>query len=105
MGTGFSKRKKEAKMMQEQFGKMQQKMQSQEVVGTAGNGLVTLTLSGNHELKKISIKKECVDPEDIEGLEDLIKVAFNDATNKLNKSMEGMNLPGMNLPGLGSLGF
>jgi len=100
MGTGFSKKKKEAKLMQEQFGKMQQKMQAQEFTGTAGNGLVTLTISGEHEIKKISIKKECVDPEDIQGLEDLIKVAFNDATGKLNKSMEGTNFPGLGSFGL-----
>lgn len=100
MGTGFSKKKKEAKLMQAQFGQMQEKMKQQEVIGTAGNGLVTLTLSGEHELKKITIKPECVDPSDVEGLQDLIKIAFNDATDKLSKqSMEGMNIPG--LSGLG----
>ena len=57
MGSGFAKRKKEAKMMQEQFGKMQSQMQSMEVVGSAANGLVTITLSGEGDLKQIKIKK------------------------------------------------
>lgn len=75
MGTGFSKKKKQAKMLQEQFSKMQTQMKETEVIGTAGNGLVSITLTGENELKQIKIKPECVDKEDIEGLEDLIKAA------------------------------
>jgi hypothetical protein len=104
MGTGFSKKKKEARLMQEQLGKMQQQMSQAEVTGTAGNGLVTLVLNGDHELKSIKIKPDCVDAEDIEGLEDLIKAAFNDAVSKLKaQSMEGMG--GMGMPDLSKFGF
>lgn len=99
MGTGFSKKKKQARMMQEQLTQMQSKMQNTEVTGTAGNGLVTLVLSGEHDLKDIKIKPECVDAEDIEGLQDLIKAAYNDALNKL-KSQSMPSLPA----GLGNLG-
>ncbi|MBN9377198.1 MAG: nucleoid-associated protein, YbaB/EbfC family [Chlamydiales bacterium 38-26] len=104
MGTGFSKKKKQAKLLQEQFSKMQTELQEAEAIGTAGNGLVTLTLSGEHELKQIKIKPECVDPEDVEGLEDLIKAAYKDALNKLkSKTPQIPNIPGM--PGLGSFGL
>lgn len=104
MGTGFSKKKKQAKMFQEQFSKMQEKMQETEVIGTSGNGLVTITLTGEHELKQIKIKPDCVDPEDVEGLEDLIKAAYKDALTKLkNESPKMPNLPGM--PNLGSFGI
>jgi len=104
MGTGFSKKKKQAKLLQEQFSKMQTELQEAEATGTAGNGLVTLTLSGEHELKQIKIKPECVDPEDVEGLEDLIKAAYKDALNKLkSKTPQIPNIPGM--PGLGSFGL
>ncbi len=103
MGTGFSKRKKEAKALQSQFSQLQGQLEQAEAVGTAGNGLVTVTLNGNRELKQLKIKPECVDPEDIEGLEDLIKAAFKDATDKLNKKSGSMGLPGM--PDLSSLGF
>ena len=95
MGTGFAKKKKEAKMMQEQLAQMQSQMQNLEVEGSAGNGLVSLTLNGDHELKAIKIKPECVDPEDVDGLQDLIKVAYQDALNKLKKE-SNMKLP----PGL-----
>lgn len=93
MGSGFAKKKKEAKLMQEQFGKIQSEMQTKEVTGSAGSGLVVMTLSGEGELKKVKIKPECVDKEDIEGLEILIKAAHADAQKKLKEqspSLAGM---------------
>ncbi len=83
-------------------------MSKTEVTGSAGNGLVTITLSGDHELKKIKIDKQCVDPEDVEGLELLITSAYKDACEQLSKdSQAGLGgLGGLGgLPGLGTLGF
>lgn len=96
MGTGFSKKKKEAKLMQQQFEQLQAQMQKTEVVGTAGQGLVTITLSGDGDMKQVKIKPECVDPEDVEGLEVLIKAAYADAQDKLKNKSPGLpNFPGM----------
>ena len=97
MGSGFLKRKKEAKALQEQLNQMQSKMDLLEFDGIAGNGLVTITLSGNGSVKQVKIKSECIDKEDPEGLQDLIKAAFNDAKKKLDEqSMKGMpNFPGL----------
>jgi nucleoid-associated protein EbfC len=105
MGSGFAKKKKQARMLQGQLSKMQNQMKETEVSGTAGNGLVTITLSGENDMKQIKIKPECVDPEDLEGLQDLIKAAYNDANKKLKaQQMEGMpSMPGM--PDLSSLGL
>lgn len=83
MGTGFARKKKEAKAIQQQISQMQEQMTRLEVVGVAGSGLVTITLSGEGEMKAIKIKPECVDPEDIEGLELLIKAAHADAQEKI----------------------
>lgn len=102
MGTGFSKKKKQAKQLQEQLLQAQNKLQTTEVIGTAGNGLVTLTLTGDYEMKKLEIKRECVDPEDIEGLTLLIKSAYKDAIGKLSKQT-GDTLPGGLPPGLSGL--
>jgi DNA-binding YbaB/EbfC family protein len=92
MGTGFARKKKEQKHYQEQLMKMQQtiseKMEHLEAEGSAGNGLVTITLLGTGELKKIRLQKECVDPEDIEGLEALIKAAYNSAFKQLQEIAE-----------------
>lgn len=103
MGSGFAKKKKQAKLLQDQFSKIQEQMQHTEVSGTAGNGLVTIILSGEHEIKQIKIKPECVDPEDVEGLEDLIKAAYNDASRKLKSQSSMPQIPGM--PDLSSFGF
>ena len=100
MGTGFLKRKKEMKKLQEQFHKMKGDMQHLEVTGEGGHGLVQITLTGEHRMLSIKIKPEICDPKDVEGLQDLIHVAYNDAINKLEaktKNMEGIGSLG-NLP-------
>ena len=99
MGSGFSKQKKQMKQMQDQFAKMQEEMESTIVEGSAGNGLITVKLNGSKMLKEIVIKPECVDPEDVEGLQDLIQAAFVDAAKQLEEKEEGFSLPaGLNLP-------
>lgn len=99
MGTGFLKRKKEARAMQDKIGEMRSRMESMEVEGTSGNGLVKITLGGDNSMKKLAISKTCVDPEDVDGLQDLIKAAYENARKKLEaQSMQGMQgfsgLPG-----------
>lgn len=100
MGSGFAKKRKEAKRLQEQFAKMQEQLKDETATGTAGGGLVEVTLSGEHELRSIRIKPECVDPEDVEGLEDLIRVAHNDALKKLEEKS-----PMPDMPDLSSFSF
>lgn len=95
MGTGFSKRKKQAKKMQEQFAQMQEEMKKSTFEGSAGNGLVKISINGEGDLLNISIKPECVDPEDVEGLQDLIVAAFQDASQKMRSQNPG---------GLGDMG-
>jgi nucleoid-associated protein EbfC len=92
MGSGFLKKKKQAKMFQQQLSQMQEsisgKLDTMEVTGSAGNGLVHITLTGANEMKRIQIKPDCVDPEDVEGLETLIKAAYEDACSKLKEQTE-----------------
>ncbi|HAZ15715.1 MAG: nucleoid-associated protein, YbaB/EbfC family [Chlamydiae bacterium GWC2_50_10] len=99
MGSGFSKQKKQMKQFQEQMAQLQEEMDATEVEGMSGNGLITVKLNGNKMLKKIMIKPDCVDPEDIEGLEDLIQAAFENAFKKLEEKESNLSLPsGFNLP-------
>ena len=86
MGSGFSKLKKQRKQFENQLSKLQAELDVSEFEGTAGNGLVKVLLNGQKELKSITIQPECVDREDIEGLQDLIQAAFKDASDKLEKS-------------------
>lgn len=100
MGSGYSKMKKQAKMFQEQMAKMQEDMQNLEVTGSAGNNLVQLTLSGEKEIKKLTIHPDCVDPEDIEGLQDLIIVAFNEAAAKIEENSPSSGMGGLDMSSL-----
>ncbi len=84
-------------MFQQQLSRMQNEMLKAEATGTAGNGLVSITINGEHAIKEIKIKPDCVDPDDIEGLEDLIKAAHAEALNKLQDATQG------NMPNLGGL--
>jgi hypothetical protein len=92
MGSGFSKMKKQARMMEQQMQAMQKNLQETKLEGTSGNGLVTCVMDGEKNLLELKIKPDCVDKDDIEGLEDLILAAIKDAHSKaesLNKSLPG----------------
>ncbi len=91
MGSGFSKMKKQMRMMQDQMSQVKESLQSTLVQGTAGNGLVTVTLNGEKDLKKIAIKPECTS--DLEGLQDLILAAFEDAVHKLDSQNQSSKFP------------
>ncbi len=96
MGSGFSKMKKQAKALEEKFQAMQEELKHTEATGSAANGLVTVTLTGDHKMKKITISKECL--EDAEGLQDLIISAYH-------KALEQIEAKSPSMPGLGQMPF
>lgn len=97
---------KQAQMMQKKMQETQEKLAQTEVSGSAANGMVTVILNGKSEMKKISLDKSVVSSDDIEMLEDLIMVAYNDAHQKVEAMAEegmkeatgGVNLGGLKLP-------
>ena len=76
-GGNMGQLMKQAQAMQRQLKEAQQKLAEEEVIGTAGGGMVEVTMKGNKTLVGISIK-----PEDVEMLEDLVVAAFNEAAAK-----------------------
>lgn len=99
MGSSFSKMKKQAKALQEQFSKMQDDLKNIEEIGSSGSGLVQITLDGEKTMKNITIKPECVDPEDVEALQDLIQAAYQEACEKIDeKASASQGAMGLNLP-------
>ena len=77
------------------------------MTGQSGAGMVRITINGRGEMKRVTLSKEVVTPDDSEVLEDLIVAAFSDAKTKLDgmvaeetqKLMGGLKLPpGMKLP-------
>lgn len=73
---------KEAESLQKSLVQAQSELEKIEVKGSSGEGLVEVLMNGQGVVKDIKIKKEAVDPNDIETLEDLVLSAFRDATNK-----------------------
>ena len=73
---------KQAQKMQEQLQKAQEELEEAEITGTAGSGLVSVTLNGKKVVKAINIKPEAVDVDDLEMLEDLLIAALNDGYEK-----------------------
>ena len=108
MGTGFAKKKKQARQLQAQMSMLQEslssKLDTMEAEGNAGNGLVSITVSGSGEIKRVRINPDCVDKEDIEGLEALIKAAHHTAFQKVQEMTKDeptiQDLPGLSLLGM-----
>jgi nucleoid-associated protein EbfC len=97
---------KQAQAMQERMQKVQAEVQNIEVVGESGGGMVKVTLTGGHQVKRVQIEP-AVASEDREMLEDLLVAAFNDAAHKVEVRTQqmmsavtaGMQLPpGVKLP-------
>ena len=98
---------KQAAQMQTRMQEMQAKLESMEMDGEAGAGLVRVTLNGKGDLRKIHIDPKLLDPADTEMLEDLMVAAHRDAKTKIEAAMAsemqkitgGLQLPpGMKLP-------
>lgn len=98
---------KQAQDMQKQMEGVQQKLAEMEVEGKAGGGMVTVTLTGKGDARKVKIDPKLVDPNDVEMLEDLLVAAINDAKSQsermaseaMSKLTAGLPLPpGMKLP-------
>ena len=98
-GMNINNLMKEAKKMQADIEKTQADIASKEFESTAGGGAITAVVTGAKVLKKIEIKKEVVDPEDVEMLEDLILTCVNEALRKVD-SMTEQQMGKFNIPGL-----
>ncbi len=76
--------------MQEAQAGLLARMETLEVEGRAANSLVVVRLSGSGRVQSVSIQPECVRNDDIEGLEDLVKAAVNDASAKLEQATQSL---------------
>ncbi|SDD19573.1 hypothetical protein SAMN02799630_02386 [Paenibacillus sp. UNCCL117] len=94
---------KQVKKMQEQMLKAQEDLATKSIEGTAGGGVVSVTVNGQKKVTNVTIKPEAVDPDDVEMLQDLVLTAINDAMTKaeelagkeMSKLTGGMNIPGL----------
>jgi len=105
----FLKMMKQAKDLQSRMGTLQAEMEAMEVHGSAGGGLVSVTLTAKGDLKALKIDPSLIKAEEADILEDLIIAAHADARRKAEAAMAekmqeitgGLQLPpGMGLPGM-----
>ena len=98
-GMNINQLMNEAKKMQADIEKSQTELQAKEFDATAGGGAVSVKVTGSKEIKEITIKKDVVDPDDVEMLQDLILTCVNEALRKVDSaqaaSMGKYNIPGM----------
>lgn len=87
--------------IQSKMSEAQERLKTLEATGTSGGDMVRVEISGEMEVKSVTISPEAVDPEDIDMLQDLVLAAFHDAMAKIKEKMReemssvtgGLNLP------------
>ena len=100
MGQQF-KMLKQLQQMQAKMAKIQEELGEKTVTGTAGGGMVEVVANGHQKVLSVTVKREVVDPADIEMLQDLVLAAVNDAMEKareLAAKEMGAVTAGMGIP-------
>jgi DNA-binding YbaB/EbfC family protein len=97
-----------SQQLQSKMNELQESLESTTLSASSGGGMVTVTVDGKGQVKQVQIDPTCVDPRDVEMLEDLVLAAMNEAQSKARGAYEQEmrkatgGLP-MNLPGLPKL--
>ena len=90
-GANINNLMRQAQKMQEEMARAKKEIEESEFVSSVGGGMVEVKMMGDRTVKSVLIKKEVVDPDDIEMLEDLIVSAVNDALGQIaRKEKESM---------------
>ncbi len=105
MKGGIGQLMKQAQAMQENLRKAQSELAALEVEGQAGGGLVRVTMTCRHDVRRVQLAESLM-TEDREVVEDLVAAAMNDAARKAEELSQerlsgltaGLNIPGLNLP-------
>ncbi|MBM4215506.1 MAG: YbaB/EbfC family nucleoid-associated protein [Gammaproteobacteria bacterium] len=104
--ANFGNMMKQAEALQRNMQKAQEEIAQMEVVGEAGGGMVKVTMTGKHEVKRVQIEPVVIG-DDREMLEDLVAAAINDAVRRvetesqqrMSSLMSGLRLPpGFKMP-------
>jgi len=94
---------KQAQQMQAKVTALQSELNTREIETSTGGGMVKIKINGKQEIIDIVLNPECVDPSDVDALQDLLKAAINQAVNEsqemvnsaMSKVTGGMNIPGL----------
>ena len=94
---------KQAQKMQQDLLKMQEDLENQSYTAQSGGGMVKATVDGKHRVTDVVIDPECVDPDDVEMLQDMVVAAVNEALRMAEEATEqemGKLTGGLGMPGL-----
>ena len=78
-GPNLNQLLKQAQQMQAEMAKAQEQLKDETVEASAGGGMVKVTMTGDMQLREITISPEAIDPEDPELLQDMVTAAVNEA--------------------------
>ena len=77
-----------AQKMQQDVARAQAELNEREFTASSGGGMVSVTVTGNKDVRSIVINPACVDPDDVEMLQDLVLTAVNEALRTATKTVE-----------------
>jgi DNA-binding YbaB/EbfC family protein len=106
--TDLQQLMKLSQQLQSKMTELQQSLESTTLTATSGGGMVTVTVDGKGDVKRVQIDPTCVDAKDVEMLEDLVLAAVTEAQGKARAAYEQEmrratgGLP-LNIPGLPKL--
>ena len=103
MAKNMNNLMKQAQQMQQKMATLQKELESREMEFSSGGGMVKIKMNGKQELIDFKLDKECVDPNDVEMLEELVKTAVNQAVKEsqdmvskaMSKVTGGLSIPGL----------
>ena len=84
-GANINNLMRQAQKMQEEMARAKKELEESEFSSSVGGGMVEVKMMGDRTVKSILIKKEVVDPDDVEMLEDLIVSAVNDVLGQISR--------------------
>ncbi|MFV0437513.1 MAG: YbaB/EbfC family nucleoid-associated protein [Desulfopila sp.] len=99
----FTKIMEQAQQMQQRMKHIQEGLAKKTIVGSAGGGMVQVTMNGQGDVLAVAIEQPLIDPNEAQMLQDLIVAATNDGLRKvkeLSKQELGQLTGGLDLPGL-----
>lgn len=94
---------RQAQQMQQKMSTLQKELEARELEVSSGGGMIIIKINGKQELLDIKLNKECIDPNDVEMLEEIIKTGINQAVKEsqdmvskaMSKVTGGMSIPGL----------
>jgi DNA-binding YbaB/EbfC family protein len=94
---------KQAQHIKHKMSTIQKELETREIETSSGGGMIKIKMNGKQEILEFKLDPECVDPSDVETLEELVMTAVNQAvkesqdmvSNAMSKVTGGMNVPGL----------